>query len=369
MGEIERVMELIAAIYDAALQSSGWASLAVGMADLFDAGECQIHVLDLTSNSLRMIGATPDASDAMVPEFLGKFAERYGSPNDLFSDNSAIHDEFYNIECLDCFEAQQIQSDNFFFITRLLEFVPGELCVIGLRRRPGAASLTSEEKRWLQILLLHLQRALKIQARLSAVPALDRIEFDVLHAVKAPVLLVDEQAHIVFSNQMAESLLAEAEGIRNVAGVLQAADRGVSPRLLALIGAVTSVGHDEAQSSVLAVPRAAGRPLSLMVAPLPRRATPAGVARALALIMVGDPDRRARPALAALVDLYGLTRAEARLLDSLLAGERLQQYAERAGVSINTAKSQLAQLFQKTGHSRQSDLLREIGADPIWTLL
>jgi hypothetical protein len=41
-------------------------------------------------------------------------------------------------------------------------------------------------------------------------------------------------------------------------------------------------------------------------------------------------------------------------------GSRLKDYADKAGIGLNTAKSQLRQIFAKTGDSRQSDLVRNL---------
>jgi DNA-binding CsgD family transcriptional regulator len=43
----------------------------------------------------------------------------------------------------------------------------------------------------------------------------------------------------------------------------------------------------------------------------------------------------------------------------------LQDYAGQNGISPHTAKTHLKQIFQKTGHGRQTDLLRDIMANPV----
>jgi DNA-binding CsgD family transcriptional regulator len=64
------------------------------------------------------------------------------------------------------------------------------------------------------------------------------------------------------------------------------------------------------------------------------------------------------------MELYGLTPAEARLMVALVDGERLDHYADRRQISINTVRTQSKQIFAKTGHGRQADLIREILANP-----
>lgn len=63
------------------------------------------------------------------------------------------------------------------------------------------------------------------------------------------------------------------------------------------------------------------------------------------------------PSNALLHGLFDLTPAETRLLRALAGGARLRCYADGAGVSVSTVRTQLASIFHKTGTSRQSDLI------------
>jgi DNA-binding CsgD family transcriptional regulator len=55
---------------------------------------------------------------------------------------------------------------------------------------------------------------------------------------------------------------------------------------------------------------------------------------------------------------YGLTRAEIRLCELLLAGQSLAEAATGLRVSRNTAKTHLTRIFDKTGVRSQMALLR-----------
>ena len=73
------------------------------------------------------------------------------------------------------------------------------------------------------------------------------------------------------------------------------------------------------------------------------------------------------PRSEALRSLYSLTGAEIELVELLCDGNSLEEAADRRGVTMNTARSQLKQIFFKTSTSRQSELVRLVlaGIAPI----
>lgn len=54
--------------------------------------------------------------------------------------------------------------------------------------------------------------------------------------------------------------------------------------------------------------------------------------------------------------------AEARLASAIVGGSTITQYAQRAGLSRNTVRNQLASIFTKTGTSRQAELVTLIAS-------
>ena len=58
--------------------------------------------------------------------------------------------------------------------------------------------------------------------------------------------------------------------------------------------------------------------------------------------------------------VFGLTRAEQRLLALLAAGSSLTEVAETLNISIHTARTQLKAIQQKTGWHTQSEIARMV---------
>jgi DNA-binding CsgD family transcriptional regulator len=119
----------------------------------------------------------------------------------------------------------------------------------------------------------------------------------------------------------------------------------------------------------MVVKGADGRRLSVLVAPLRRDDCSYGPTDASAVVFANASRSRTPSAAATVGKLYRLTPAEKRLLEALLQGERIAGYANRVGISTNTANTQLKQIFAKTGTSRQSELMRQISSDPVASLV
>ena len=80
--------------------------------------------------------------------------------------------------------------------------------------------------------------------------------------------------------------------------------------------------------------------------------------RATAAVFINTAEPRTQTDLRALAQTYGLTPAEARVAERLLAGAaNLAEVAASLDVSLATVKTHLSQVFAKTGVSRQSDLV------------
>ena len=78
----------------------------------------------------------------------------------------------------------------------------------------------------------------------------------------------------------------------------------------------------------------------------------------MASVLLSDPEIGAEPAVELLRNLHDLTPAEAELVGHLARGRSLEEAARARGVSINTVRSQLKQVFSKTGTSRQGELVQ-----------
>jgi DNA-binding CsgD family transcriptional regulator/tetratricopeptide (TPR) repeat protein len=176
-----------------------------------------------------------------------------------------------------------------------------------------------------------------------------------LERVPLAVFLVDVDGHVRQANRRAMEIVAEADGLRVEADRLGTGD--VHSDLL-LQRLLCEVAEEAGAGGYLALLRPSGRrPLgALITAPDPRIFD--GVAGAVAAVYLTDPERPSPPLYDAVIGLYGLTAAEARLAVLLATGVRVDAAAAQLGISVHTARTQLKRTLRKTETHRQADLVR-----------
>jgi DNA-binding CsgD family transcriptional regulator len=76
------------------------------------------------------------------------------------------------------------------------------------------------------------------------------------------------------------------------------------------------------------------------------------------VLLLRGPIRDCVPSQSRLIETFGVTPAEAKLITHLVDGLTLTAAAEALGVSRNTARTQLSSIFTKTGVNRQSQLVK-----------
>jgi len=113
----------------------------------------------------------------------------------------------------------------------------------------------------------------------------------------------------------------------------------------------------------LAVQRNGGDRLVALAVPLPLDRGWIAELSPAAVLVLTDPQRGETPE-PILMQLYGLTPAEALLATALLSGEGLPRAAARLEISLNTAKTHRKRILAKTEAGDQGGLIRLICNGP-----
>ncbi len=90
----------------------------------------------------------------------------------------------------------------------------------------------------------------------------------------------------------------------------------------------------------------------------------AGDARAAVMLLLIDRHGKADAAVGFVIQAFGLSPAESRVLPLLIQGKTPAEIAQSLDLKLPTVRSQLSTIFAKTGTTRQQELIRLLGAVP-----
>jgi DNA-binding CsgD family transcriptional regulator/PAS domain-containing protein len=221
---------------------------------------------------------------------------------------------------------------------------------------PGCEALTSQEIDELKFFFPHMARALRVTHRVVRQTNEDRAIRSTFDQLQTAVMLVAADGKIGFMNRSAEEIARTCDGIRVVGGHLKADSVADNVRLERLIAEACS--RLTRGGGTMGISRPSGAPrYGIEVTSLSDSASPIRAA-----IFISDPRGAERNSVDQLVETFGLTTAEARVVQKIMEGASLGEASEQLDTSVNTVKTLLQRAFAKIGVRRQSELVRMVAS-------
>ncbi|CAA0107697.1 Putative aminoacrylate hydrolase RutD [BD1-7 clade bacterium] len=216
-------------------------------------------------------------------------------------------------------------------------------------------------------LLAHFDQANAILEQMAQLQHKQTVAESVFNHLRTGIVLLDIDLNVVFANQPAETLLAEAQGFGIQSDTLLVHDRDLQTVLL---NALADWNNGQArQSETLFIESteqqhiAVLSPIADVVGLLAMRIPSSAVAALF--ISYGSNDQSLR--LEQLEKLYGLTRVEADVTCRIAAGQTIDEIADARSSKSQTIRTYLKAIFSKTGTRRQADLVALVLKAPLQT--
>lgn len=247
-------------------------------------------------------------------------------------------------------------SDVFYALGTTIERTADHMAVFGVQCGHRKGPFSKEAASIVELIAPHLRQAYLTRRTLRTVRQMCATLTETLHLIASPVLIVDGGGRLQFANRAAEALLKARDGLRLDRGTVTPSSRDQA-NLFAEMLANLARGLDGAAASAhdMAIQRPmSNRPLLLRFAMLPRG--DGGDGPRIAIFV--DLAAGVAQGIERLQQALRLTKAEARLLAGLVAGDSLAALSDKHRVSVNTLRVHLSRLFQKTGTHRQAELVR-----------
>ncbi|WP_394647616.1 helix-turn-helix transcriptional regulator [uncultured Sphingomonas sp.] len=178
-----------------------------------------------------------------------------------------------------------------------------------------------------------------------------------LDAAGEPAALLDDRGTILRATPDFEGVLRRGDGLLARGGRLLATDPASQRRLATLVLQATA-SHGAAAEATL-IERADDRPPYVLCGwPLVRERRALVPDHAAALVTLIDPLAAPLPSARLWRTAFGLTQREAEIAAALVAGQTPDEASATLGVTINTTRVHLRQIFAKTQTARQAELVR-----------
>lgn len=220
----------------------------------------------------------------------------------------------------------------------------GAVSAIRLKER---GRFTAEDREFVGLIAPHIRRAVTISGQLDY-RAVNAVGLTALvHQLTAAVCFVDRGGRLLRANPAAESMLSAGELLQARTDRLTVGDRAADRSLQEALAA----GSPE--PVVFGAHTEAGELFSVSVLALRQE-------RGVSIVIVKSSDQPFPAVGGFLASGFGLSPREISVLLPMLGGAGPQEVADALGISVATVRSHLNRLFQKTGTTRQGELVARV---------
>ncbi|HEY8568399.1 helix-turn-helix transcriptional regulator [Microbulbifer sp.] len=230
------------------------------------------------------------------------------------------------------------------------------LCMILHRRYDDAREFSEEQERFLYQLTPHLKQTVALSEKIGQLEARTEFLSQSLDQFNTGVVILDRRGALHWSNHCARQIIQRSRHL-SLSGTRLRCAANADQRLLAEL--IDRAGSGRGSRFVSAIGPTWDAPLQLLAVPMPFGGNTAAPYIALYL---SESEVRLNLQAVDIVQLFGLTPAEAKLAIALCDGCSVSEYAANLGVAVGTVRIQLKSIFSKLGVHRQPELVRIIGS-------
>jgi len=369
MAETDHLLATIEAIHAAGLDARLWTQALASAARLCGGVAATLEVLDKSTQRHRefhAFGVPAPHELAYVDHYLAVnprmphgLRERPGEVSwdyKYFGDEAGLaRDPFY---------AEFLPRIGFrYFVSSTLRHSQQEFAAIAVQRSPAQGHVGGREIALMRRLAPHFRQALDVATRLKSAAATNRSLEGALNWLVDGVALVARDGAVLYANEALQDMVRGEDGLAIKKGAFAFGSPEASARFTKALGAIArprdggkSAPHDFPVARSSAAP-----PYLVSLRPLAQAAGDRKTrGHAVAIVFVRDMPRQDATGVRLLIEMFGLTPAEAGLARAIQAGVPLDKYASGRAVSLNTVYTHLRRIKEKTDSKRMSELIRKL---------
>jgi DNA-binding CsgD family transcriptional regulator len=371
--EIDDFSEVVAHVYDAAVDVTRWPDALSLLARIFEGRGAQISLSpSLLGPGLeavafvRVWGWTEEELASFLPKYLAlSHADPRGSiartPFRPVHCRQFVSDEMLHASDIykQALHPENVEYSMYFTVPLDQEM----MCVLSVMRGRDHVPFTTEDCTDFGRFVPHVGRAVNMHGtfhryreELATVRAL-------LDGVPVGMMVVKDD-ELTIANEAARRLLNEGDAMHAQDGRLRGTTRRADAELRDAVHEARSGGN---KAIGLALPIDHAEPVRAVIRKLcPDSAGMLGASRDAVALYVTDPRKPIETSEEILQRLFGLTAREAAVLRVLAEGGDLRRAAAQLGVTHETIRTHVRHIMETTGARRQVDLVRMVLASPAW---
>lgn len=365
-GDTETALGISPAFYEAALHPDRWPAVLERMRHVFDADVAQIVFTKLTTAKILMSfqsGAPPEVMKRWLAlnhaeddprtmpglQILNKPAHCRQLVTTEEFHNSLIYKEIF----------VPFGFEYTMFVTVPLETQDWGF-VVGFIRSPNKPIWSEAELGVFQLYVPHLRQAAALAGRLYYDNQLLSAFATAFDGVRLATLIVDRHGGLQYANEPARRLLEAGTAIWRSNGHVAPVDPTAAARFREFVS--DSATGLETGTNHMVIPRSdGGASLYATVSKIDDSVSPSRFPLSelvYAVVFLNDPSETYETHSEMLQRLFGLTRTEAGIMAAYADGSSAPTIAQMVGRSLETVRSHLKSIRNKTGVRTQAEIVR-----------
>ena len=366
-NDSQQLSDLISVVYDAAIDQSRWENAIEGVANFVGGVGGGLFCKDIDAQHVSaphrfgIVWPLPIALFRQIyPAAVGHFLAEIEQP--IATADLMPYDELTATAVYQEWARPQGLID---FVSAVLDRSATSVAMFGVFRHERNGFVDDETRHRMRLIAPHIRRAVLIAGMFDLKLAEAGAFADTLDGLDAGLCLVDGRGRVIHANAAGQAILDARDILYDVGGRLAACDAQVNQTLRdvfaaagqgdAALGtkgiAVPLIGKDGERYIAHALPLTSGA-----------RRRAGVIYAAVAALFV----RKAALAMSSRSEVIGkmfkLTPTELRVLLAIVEVGGIPEVAAALGVAGTTVKTHVGRLFEKTGTTRQADLVKIVAA-------
>jgi len=365
-------LDTVSAIYEAALDRAKWPAALERLRVQVGVTGIQLMAVDKRLGAISFSACANLDRDAEL-EYVRRYCAIDPRVRVLLADAPGVW-----LYCHELLSEEFVAQDPFYqglIIPNGLRYVAG--CkvyedaaismVLALHQGLGCPPVSRGQTALADLFAPHLERATRLSLHSFLYSSQALVGMEIVNRLRYPVFLLKADGQVVHMNAAARALLEAPGGLLRLEGErLSACDAAAARRISSSLQCFQAadeavVPRAQGVAQILSLERAGQRALKGFISPLYPQAV-MGVFGPQRLMMAAfsDPARSVLPDVSFLIAAYGLTPAEARVASHVALGKSIKQTAQDLRVQPTTVRTQLDNVFRKTGTGKQSEMVAEL---------